>query len=153
MNNPVLFVDYHGTRVEYFPITIEDENIIEKWKKQGVEFIPDEEGNGGQIHNSYRITDPSEMYQYALHLRNNTDYFSGSVEAIVFEWYVHNAIYAVVDESNPWSERAKHVDLGRTIYDDDHGKWTDMMIAAFQMWYPEQAQNDFLIYMDYSGGQ
>ena len=153
LNNSVCFADYHGTKVEQFPIPFEGETIIDKWKKQGVEFIPNETNGGGQIRNSYKITDPDEMYQYAQYLRKNTDYFSGSVEAMVFEWQVHNIIYASVNKSHPWSEKAKHVDLGRTIYNDNHGKMSELMINAFELWNPAQAQNDFLIYLNISGGQ
>lgn len=143
--------------MEHVPLLPED-TIYSKWERQGVEFIPHGDRPGGQIRNSYKITDPDEMYQYALYLKTYTDCFAGSVEGIVFEWEIHNEIYYSVDESSSWYTKAKHVDLGATIYHDKHDLFGITNLASIAMWslyaevYPEQAKNDWLIYQNYSGG-
>ena len=74
------------------------------------------------------------MTLYARYLKKTTDDFSGSVEAMVFEWWIHNLIFYVVEENSSWYKKAKDVDLGRTIYNDRHDLMGVEGLASKAMW-------------------
>ena len=73
-------------------------------------------------------------------------YFSGSIEGFVFEWDVHNIAYQFYTKKGDIAnaDKAKHLNVGRTIYDDNHGTFTYVMLRAYEMLYPIQAQEDFM---------
>lgn len=127
--------------------------VVTKYEELGVEYIPSPSGNGGQILNSHLIKDGREMTLYSLYLIQNTDDFSGSVEGMVFEWWLHNVICDVFQNrpNSSYYISAKDVDLGRTIYDDRHCV-SKIMWAAYSILYPEQAKSDLYVYWDYNGG-
>ena len=166
-NNPVNNADYSGNRY-CAATTVKDESIDDRkaalqFQKRiaqskastRVEFVPNKDGNGGRIENSYLITNPKEITEYAIYLMQESEYssyFIGSLEGFVFEWEVHNMAYyyysQIGDLEN--AERAMHVDVGRTIYEDiDHGFFGYAMLRAFEMLYPEQAQKDWLLHNIY----
>ena len=148
-NGPVIFVDSAGMAPWPITVVINDgasRDYLKDAEDIGVTFKPSESGKGGRIENSYRITDKDEMTAYADYLVNSSsykDYFDGSVEGVVFEWWLHNLIFSFTDESNTWHERAKSVDIGSTLYDDTgHGMYSLVMILLYEMSWPEQAARD-----------
>ena len=159
-NNPVNFHDPTGlcqhTFSIYFKVDCGQEDcptssayisIDKRLQQRGVTYTPNPSGDGGRINNSCEVTDPIEMTEFASYLKNNTDDFSGSVEAIIYEWELHNYLYTITEEDDPWHDRAKDVDLGRTIYDDNHGIFSKLMWAGFELLFPKQAADDKLIHM------
>ena len=118
--------------------------IEERLKQRGVVYESHPSGNGGKIINSCNVADPKEMTEFAIYLKKNTDDFSGSIEGMLYEWELHNLIYWATQEGDAWHDKAQHVDLGRTIYDDNHGLFSVIMWASFELLFPEQAEEDKL---------
>jgi RHS repeat-associated protein len=134
-NNPVMYSDISGE----FPVLISIAAIvyviwiahdIYQIASGNVEFIPDEENNGGLIENSYKVQNPTVIYGYSIYLRyfdENRDCFDGSAAGIAAEWIVHNAAYDIsyipsnLGFSSRQNEQAMHANIGRTLYDD--GRW------------------------------
>lgn len=119
-------------------------NIMEIWEKKGVKFVPSASGDGGVILNSCLISGSKDItlyVRYLLHESEFTSHFDGSVEGFVFEWTVHNIAYQVYKDPEK-KERAKDLNVGRTIYDDAHGIESKMMLRAFEVLYPKQAKKD-----------
>ena len=169
-NNPVCNVDYSGDR--YCEATtvssesceergiscrwqtyikIENPTPLDKAKLIGVKFVPDSFGNGGKIVNSYKISDGFKMTEYAMYLMYESaysSYFSGSVEGFVFEWDVHNVAYRVYNDLGNVTKAnsAKDLDVGRTIYADNHGFMTYAMLRLYELMYPAQARKDLFIH-------
>lgn len=117
----------------------------------GVKFVPDSSGNGGQIVNSYKIRDSFEMAEYAMYLMYESkyrSYFSGSIEGFLFEWDVHNIAYQLYTDLGDVTKAnsAKSLDVGRTIYADNHGYFTYAMLLAYEFQFPVQAANDRMIH-------
>lgn len=92
-----------------------------------------EEYNGKtniKINNSASIITPAVKFAYSFYLNHFSEYrddIKGSTAGMVFEWEVHNGAYyglqvanAVGFDVSSLIESAKSVDLGRTIYDDNH---------------------------------
>ena len=132
-------------------IELDNPTILDKWKVCGVEFVPDSSGNGGQIINSYLIHNSYDMTAYAMYLMNASKYstyFSGSIEGFVFEWDVHNIAYQYYDLIGDHENaiKAKSLDVGSTIYADNHGFFTYAMLRTFEILYPNQAQQDLFIH-------
>ena len=138
----------------------QEENIMEKWEAHGVKYISaDGDYTGGKIVNSYKITDPNEMREYATYLLYESEYqndFLGSVDGVLFEWDVHNMIYY----GDPffsflgfqWKDPAASVDLGATIYSDPHPGLNVIMWYLYETAYPIQAQADMKAHFGISGG-
>lgn len=155
LNNPVVLADPSGTCANtfsiYFKVDCGKNNcktssaylpIEKRLEQKGVSYEPSSSGNGGRIINSYKVTDPTEQTEFAIYLKTHTDNFSGSIEGILYEWAIHNLLFEVTKEGDPWHDRAKDVDLGRTIYDDNHGVFSKIMWIGFEILYPQQAIDD-----------
>ncbi|MBQ2735790.1 MAG: RHS repeat-associated core domain-containing protein, partial [Clostridia bacterium] len=128
-----------------------DMTPMEKWKKEGVEFKPNTNGEGGKLINSYKITDYFEMYEYASYLMNESEYagnFEGSVVGFVYEWEVHNIAYDFYTFIGDYESvaRAKDLDVGRTIFSDNHIPLGSIMQASYWLIQPSYAMSDFLIH-------
>lgn len=80
-----------------------------------------------QIRNSYTIITPWVKYGYAFYLNyfnNETkNAIDGTTEGMVFEWVIHNLGYVAftILGNERRAIQAKDVDLGRTLFADDHG--------------------------------
>ena len=157
-NNPVAFVDSEGLAPWPTTVIIFDgasRDYLKEGEDIGVVFVPDESGKGGKIKNSYRITDIDEMTEYADYLVNSSTYkdcFEGSVEGVVFEWWLHNMVFSFTDEGNSWHDKARDVDIGSTIYDDaGHGMFGFIMITFYEIAWPEQSASDHEIHQSRGG--
>ena len=163
-NNSVSFVDSLGTR----PILntgeketpadyawsleqMKKNSLLKEYEKKGVRFIANEDGNGGTIENSYKIRSDEKRHEYVDYLMNDSCYaswFAGSVEGFEFEWYVHNVAYDFfhIAYSPKRIRQAKNLDVGKTIYADQHGGFSTVMIQVFEALYPDEASLDLAIY-------
>jgi hypothetical protein len=117
-----------------------------------VTFIEDDHGNGGQIENSYKVQNPSVVVGYSIYLRyfsKHKDCFDGSAGGIADEWLVHNIAYDLTwlpSQFGIWekaNDSAKHVDVGRTVFDDQ--RW--YVVASSRL--VESLTNPIAYYYDY----
>ena len=108
-------------------------------------------GNGAKIVGSHNITNPIVMYQYIE--ENRGDEIAGSTIGVVFE-IVHNAAYATgktlcavgfTDLGQDLIGKGKDLDVGRTIYDDQHGGLSWVMWIAYGTTSPFIAIYDLVI--------
>ena len=166
-NNPVVNFDPNGHKMysalEQNCYGKVDSNCLQaKLAAQGVTYVSYGDGNGGRINNSYKVTNKTAMEEFCQYLKTSTNDFSGSVEGMVVEWQLHNALYQYFDKfdpENPWHESARSVDLGRTIYDDSHDLWGMSNFASAAMWsiysvmYPVEANNDLAIFWAHEVGE
>ena len=114
---------------------------LEEKKKQAnaVTFVPNSSG-GGQVTNSFTITNWSDIYQYSCNLKQQyPEQFKGSPEGMAVEWVAHNVACYI-----PFLDldRAKDVDFGATIFDDSHAGMNMLMWATYAALFPQQYQND-----------
>ena len=143
---PVLFTGKEETKEEYeWSIGQMAQNPINYWNRRGVHIK--DNGSTIQIENSYKITSDIDMTEYAMFLMHKSkysDFFKGSVAGFVFEWTVHNEIYKVAAAvgNTARMDQAKSLDVGPTIYSDNHGNSSRLMIAVFEILYPIEAEQD-----------
>lgn len=99
-------------------------------ESRDVLFKPRENGDGGQVVNSYKVQNPLVIYGYSIYLRYFSEYkncFDGSAAGIAGEWIVHNVAYDLsfvpskLGFLKKQNDQAKDADFGRNIYDD--GRW------------------------------
>ena len=156
LNNPIKYIDSSGNRAclpEDFDCgSPKEDNIMDKWEKEGVVYISYGKNKGGQIKNSNKITDGKEMTEYATYLVTHSPYkddISGSVEGVVFEWEVHNWAFLFFDAigNAARTESARSVDFGNTIFDDYHLGFTQIMWAGYFLGDPVQYHADLTIYL------
>ena len=89
-------------------------------------------GGGATIYNSYLITSKEVMEEYIN--ANRGDDISGSTDAVVYEWILHNKIYELgcMIGNEDLIEKGKDVSVGNTIYDDVHiDSGTHAAMSAF----------------------
>ena len=108
------------------------------------------------INNSASITTPTVKFVYSFYLNNFSEYsddIKGSTAGMVFEWEVHNVTYYVLQVAKDFGidkpeliESAESVDLGPTIYNDNHGGSGDIMKALYSASNPITALFDLLAY-------
>ena len=120
------------------------------WSRRGV-YIH-KQGDSVQIDNSYLIKSVSDMSEYAyfvMYKSKYRNYFAGSLVGFMYEWEVHNLAYAFASATGDTENmiKAKDLNVGPTIYDDNHGtKSIIIMFAGFRLLYPEIAEEDMKIY-------
>ena len=155
-NIPVTNKDFSGRAPWPCTVIIEDGpglNYMKEFEDIGVIYIPDDSGNGGEIKNSHCVTDVTEMTKYATYLANKSqhkDTVSGSVEGIVFAWWIHNVTYSIGSEHGLESmvNQSRDVNIGRTIYHDNHSGFSRIMWALYRIAWSEQAKSDKAIYKE-----
>jgi len=90
-----------------------------------------------EIENSYKIITPWVQYGYSVYLnysREDTkDIIDGSSFGMQFEWELHNVAYAFssVFGLEKYKGQSEHVNLGSTIFEDDHGFLSYAMFAMY----------------------
>ena len=165
-NNPVNLIDPFGTIpfVDH-PFTdgaIELGERIGRWlrdrldkKREEAKEIPYQSNgtdNGAKIPNSYTIKDPLIMYEYIE--ENRGDEIAGSTTGVVFEWVVHNVAYATGKAFSSvglkkWGkslvEKGQTLDVGQTIYDDQHGLFSGVMWSTYSSLFPVASIYDLIV--------
>ena len=93
-----------------------------------VHFDTNSTENGGKIVNSYKVQNPSVVIGYSIYLRyfcEHRENFDGSAAGIASEWMAHNVghdltvVMSVLGIGADWNKRAKHADVGRTIFNEE----------------------------------
>ena len=113
--------------------------VEEEKKRNGdVYFVPTHKG--GQVKNSFIVTEWSDIYQHSSNLKQQyPEKFIGSVEGMAIEWAVHNLACYIPFLS---LERAKDVDFGSTIFADAHPGFNVMMWGLYYLISPSQYRTD-----------
>jgi RHS repeat-associated protein len=145
LNNPVNLVDPGGA----IPISdgfFEDSyRLIGEWigkmlrdsldedrrTAQKLTYISNGEKNGAQIIDSYLVNNPIVMYEYIE--MNRGDEISGTTIGVVVEWGIHNVAHTVYGWIGDTAkvEQAADVNIGKTIYSDNHGAFSVLMIGFY----------------------
>ena len=172
-NNPVKYADSSGL----IPIIIvPNADMYNEYIKTGKESVADEtigvdydeiygtsyicnDDGTVRIENSYRITNIFTMYNYINSHRGNE--IMGTTTGVVFEWALHNLAYSIAEiithldvpdsllkGAEKVMERSGNLDIGRTIYDDDHGIPTNIMLNWYRLFFPISSVIDYFIYCD-----
>lgn len=124
----------------------------EKEKAEDLTFENNSSG-GVKIRNSFTTNGLYEIAEYSYTLVNESeyaDYFQGNYEGVFVEWALHNAACYIPGVD---LDRAKHVDLGQTIFDDQNEWFRLAMWGVYSWLFPEQYQEDLNTYLDRIGGK
>ena len=145
-NNPVMYVDPTGEIASWLVIlivivaidvTFDDIAQISSGSVNTKVNTNKDGESSVEIENSYEIITPWVQYGYSVYLnyfREDTkDVVDGSSFGMQFEWELHNVAYAFssVFGLEEYKDQSKHVDLGSTIFEDDHGFLSYVMFAMY----------------------
>jgi RHS repeat-associated protein len=151
-NNPVMYSDGDGnsaTLIGWITKWLVDETLreINEFKQN---LIVDSNEGSVRIVGSYRIFLPW-VQKYCCDYLNNInvqtkDIIIGSNEGLQFEWIAHNAafVFSFLTGDYESAISAASVDVGSTIFDDDHGALSYLMWALYVIEYPLQAAIDIV---------
>lgn len=126
-----------------------------------VTFVADKNGVGGQIVNSYKVQNPSVIVGYSIYLRYFSEHkncFDGSSGGIVAEWIVHNIAFNATNIPSKlgfWeseNDSAKHVDVGRTIFEDPRWFVVDASRIIERLINPVAYYYDYYLYLFQNAG-
>ena len=115
-------------------------------------YISQEDKNSAQIVDSYKVTNPVTMYMYIDEYRG--DEISGSTTGVVAEWIVHDIAYGVgwvlnecglTGVGQEWMDKGMVLDIGSTIYDDQHEVFSIMMWSLYLIVSPICSKVDLVI--------
>ena len=129
------FVSYQGT-------------ICTKNIQFGVPIYKASDKNAGaKVIYSHNTRNLIEMYDFIESHRGEE--VSGTTFGIMWEWIVHNAAYdfGVFLDIKTLTDRGKDLDIGNTIYDDNHGIASLAMEASYFSFAGYFAWYDLWIYM------
>ena len=104
-----------------------------------------------QIENSYKILTPWMQLGYSVYLNHFNDesknIIDGTSVGVQFEWMVHNLAYigSTVIGHEEYKDRARSVDLGRTIFSDEHGTPSVLMWIGYCILHPRAAIVDAIV--------
>ena len=110
------------------------------------------DNNTAKIVDSYKITSPFEMYMYISQHRG--DEIKGSTVGVVVEWAVHNVAYYTGDVltscgfeglGKSLMDSGRDLDVGGTIYQDDHGALSAAMWCTYIIVAPVHAGMDLIV--------
>ena len=115
------------------------------------------ENSGARISNSYKLETTIYKYEYLFDNRGNE--VKGSATGMVYEWTVHNLLYAIAEPlsdckvpviakvASDLAGRAESVDFGKTIWADfeDHGLLSIPMLISYVVISPRVAIFDLII--------
>jgi hypothetical protein len=131
VNNPVMNVDPEGRLLLEILVIV----AALVWAAQdiydiasgNVYFKETDNGDGGQIVNSYKVQNPYVVLGYSIYLRYFSEHkncFDGSAAGIAAEWIAHNIAFdatyfpsrfGLLEKEN---ESSRHLDLGRTVFNE-----------------------------------
>lgn len=122
-------------------------------------FISEEKSNDENVHitNSYKIITPEMQYEVSKAVNHSSKYgntIRGTSRGIQYEWMVHNIAYYATSllnslgiDTGSMNESAKDVDVGHTIFDDDHGALSIAMNVGYATVHPFHALYDLISYL------
>ena len=103
-----------------------------------------------QVENSYKIITPWVQFGYCAYLNHfnvkTKDVIRGSTHGMQYEWFVHNVAYVGgrIVGSQSIIDSATDVDLGKTIFFDDHDYKSHIMKGSYILLYLPHAINDLI---------
>lgn len=85
---------------------------------------------------------------YSFIKEHRSDEVSGTTTGVVFEWAVHNIVYAVGKAVNDTTlmQKGETLDFGNTIWSDNHNTSSALMLIAYIIVCPFQAMVDYDIH-------
>ena len=105
-----------------------------------------------RISDSYKILTPWMQYGYNFYLNHINDdtknIIDGTTIGVTHEWMLHNIAYAGASilGLDTYRDAARSVDVGKTLFDDDHGNIIEhSMKISYIVINPMNAVIDFLI--------
>ena len=112
---------------------IEGITVSDKKKIQSGEVSYVAGDNGAYIENSHKIKTPWVMYSFVKENRGTE--MLGTTSGAVWEWCVHNIAYDIFSflGEEQRTNQAAHLNLGATIYDDNHGAFSYAMFASYYL--------------------
>ena len=165
-NDPVNRVDYSGTLpvlynydpdresfdemgreiakklVENYNAFVARYKEVEQLKQ--INSIPkfNERDYGGQIENSFVVTDLGDIHTICCDLKMQyPDKFTGTPAGMTIEWAAHNAACYVPGVD---LQRAMHVDFEKTIFSNTNS-FSPIMYGVYYLLFPELCMQEFLI--------
>ena len=168
-NNPVNGIDQTGC----YPVFLFEEGFFDEEFRQIGEAIgralrdyldkqreisntltykSNRENSSAKIIDSYKVTSPIVMYEYVNEHRGGE--ISGSTTGVVAEWVVHNVAHEAgrvltkagyVDVGQSLMAKGKDLDIGSTIYQDDHGILSVGMWGVYLITAPIHSRVDLII--------
>lgn len=88
-----------------------------------------------KIENSNEIVTPWVQYGHCIYLNyfneETKDIIDGTSIGMQFEWELHNIVYGVTTVFGLENDQFKDVDLGRTMFEDNHGWKSYLMFGAY----------------------
>ena len=155
LNNPVNMVDNAGKMGQIINAILELADDLIRVFGDGDEALQIIKSKSNvKIQNSSLVDNPLIILGYSTYLKyfsDCKDFFDGSVLGIAYEWKLHNLAYdsALIAEdfgidTIELQRKAKDVDLGPTIFYDNHGKFSFIMEFAFSVSFPRIAIRDAL---------
>ena len=116
-------------------------------------------GDNVHIKNSSKIITPWVKLGYSIYLNHfnekTKDAIDGSSFGVFFEWQIHDLAYyglsfidLFVDSDNvtSYKDSAQSVDVGKTIYSDDHGAFSWVMWGLYIFSNPVSSVVDLFIH-------
>ena len=112
--------------------TIQDVKTIRKMDDSDLTIDDD----NVKINNSYRIKTPWAQYAYSFYLNHfnekTRDIIKGNTYQVQFEWMCYNVLYHLGIKK----EQTGSVDIGETIFADNHGILTGIMLTGYALTNP-----------------
>ena len=125
-------------------------DLLRKYENMGVTYRIDETNVPGRVKitNSYKIDKWSTMVDYTEQLKEaNPNAFSGSITGFVFEWWVHSIGYKIPGLSEETKDKLRTLDVGNTIFDDNHDGLSFLMQYFYFVFHHESASSDYKIHV------
>ena len=170
-NNPIMGYDPDGTIILAIIVTIIAATAaamtvhdIVKIKELEAQTKKESPFNNVTIKNSYQIYTPWVRFAYSSYLNYVNDdaqnIIKGTTFGVEFEWGIHNVVYygakalqtAGINDlfGEPIENiiaQAQEVDIGESIFDDNHGSLSTAMFIGYAITNPIAALLDYLLYL------
>ena len=148
---------------EVSALTVHDIYQIFRNDENGVVLSKNNDGSI-KIKNSASISTPWMQFGYSFYVNHFSEYqddIRGSTVGMAFEWFVHNVAYVAYstidsfglgsifgmssDDLQGKMDQARDVDIGATIYADNHGGWSNAMQITYGILFPIPSISDRII--------
>ena len=148
---------------EVSALTVHDIYQIFRNDENGVVLSKNNDGSI-KIKNSASISTPWMQFGYSFYVNHFSEYqddIRGSTVGMAFEWFVHNVAYVAYSTIDSFGlgsifgmssadlqgkmDQARDVDIGATIYADNHGGWSNAMQITYGILFPIPSISDRII--------
>ncbi len=126
---------------------------------QATQMTVETNNNNITIKDSWMIKTPWAQFAYSMYLKYSYDETKGKIKGSAlgaqFEWMCHNVVYYGLTtfkevtriEFPNYIEQARSVDIGPTIYNDNHGSESFAMLGGYILLFRYVASVDLLYYL------